>query len=118
MPSKPQQMKRPPAGRQVAPQWQSRTVEAGRKWYNSKVWQRIRAAHLAVHPYCEMCRAQGKALGECIPTTAHVDHITPHKGRWHRFIDASNLQTLCHACHSVKTKREQGGVHTGINSAH
>ena len=35
-----------------------------------------------------------------------VDHIVDHKGDWGKFTDRSNLESLCHPCHSRKTMRE------------
>ena len=39
-----------------------------------------------------------------------VDHIRDHRGDWALFTDRSNLQSLCHSCHSRKTMREQGQI--------
>ena len=50
---------------------------------------------------CGVCAAQGKR-----ERATEVDHITPHRGRWSLFVDPSNLQSLCHTCHSAKTMRE------------
>jgi len=38
----------------------------------------------------------------------HLDHIVPLAAGGER-LDASNVQWLCIACHSVKTAREDGG---------
>jgi len=38
-----------------------------------------------------------------------VDHIQPHKGNDDLFWDASNWQSLCEACHNLKTATEDGG---------
>ena len=56
-------------------------------------WRRKRALFLARFPVCANC-------GE--PAT-DVDHILPRRqgGSEHE----SNLQALCHSCHSVKTSR-------------
>ena len=35
-----------------------------------------------------------------------VDHVEPHDGDWSKFIDPTNLQSLCHSCHSAKTIAE------------
>lgn len=62
------------------------------------------------HPYCVQCVAQGKPMLQAMPKHPHVDHVIPHRGEWSRFIDPSNLQTLCHKHHSEKTKREQANT--------
>jgi 5-methylcytosine-specific restriction protein A len=36
-----------------------------------------------------------------------VDHIQPHRGEWSRFVDVSNLQSLCKFHHDRKTALEQ-----------
>ena len=60
-------------------------------------WRRVRERFLRRYPDCMMCGA---------PAT-EVDHITPLRaGGTH---DAENLQSLCHACHSRKTARMDGG---------
>jgi 5-methylcytosine-specific restriction protein A len=60
-------------------------------------WRKIRAAHLKKHPLCVVC-------GE--PAT-NVDHIIPlAKGGTNA---SSNLQSMCHSCHSRKTAKHDGG---------
>lgn len=56
-------------------------------------WSRIRNAYFKEHPYCEICRQNGKMTkGE------QVHHIKPiaegGSNEW------SNLMTLCRSCHS------------------
>lgn len=62
-------------------------------------WRRIRAKHLASHPACVICGLDDKGN--------HVDHILPREQGGTD--DESNLQTLCHVHHSVKTARVDGG---------
>ena len=51
--------------------------------------------------FCRECSKRG------IRTRAtDVDHIVDHKGDWDVFCDPSNLESLCHSCHSRKTARE------------
>lgn len=64
--------------------------------YNSRRWKFARRAQLAQNPLCAGC---GRIASD-------VDHVTPieHGGAvW----DPLNYQSLCQACHSVKTRREQ-----------
>src|SRR5215204_462340 len=57
-------------------------------------WQRVRKRHLAQHPTCVRCGAPG----------LDVDHITTVRAAPHRRLDPTNLQTLCHSCHSRLTQ--------------
>ncbi len=60
-------------------------------WYNLCVWtDDLRPAQLLREPWCRACAQRG------IRTRATVvDHITPHRGDWTKFIDRDNLQSLC-----------------------
>jgi 5-methylcytosine-specific restriction protein A len=80
-----------------------RTGSSAKRGYGYR-WQRLRAAFLREHPLCEACLLQGRAT----PAT-DVDHIKPHRGDQDLMWDVDNLQALCHACHSKKTAREDGG---------
>lgn len=62
-------------------------------------WRRIRAAHLRDYPACVVCGM--------IDPSNNIDHIIPkaHGGT----DDTSNLQTLCHVHHSIKTAMIDGG---------
>ena len=77
---------------------------AWRRWYSLKIWtDDLRPGQLLREPFCRACAARG------IRTQAtDVDHIRDHKGDWELFTDRSNLQSLCHSCHSRKTMTEQG----------
>ena len=72
--------------------------------YDLQAWKRARAHHLATEPLCRMCKAQGRHT-----PAHHVDHILPISkgGDW---FDGENLQSLCHACHSLKTAGDEGKV--------
>lgn len=66
-------------------------------------WQKFRRAWLAQHPLCVMCRNEGR-----VTAATDVDHVVPHRGDMRRFW-AGPFQSLCHAHHSEKTAREDGG---------
>ena len=67
---------------------------------NTAAWQRLRATVLAERPLCAHCFERG----QIVPAT-DVDHADGDPSNNLR----SNLQSLCHACHSTKTMRERGG---------
>ena len=73
-----------------------------RAWYGTKLWtDDLRPTQLLREQWCRECARHG------IRTRAtDVDHIEPHNGDWEKFTDRSNLQSLCHSCHSRKTMAE------------
>lgn len=72
-------------------------------WYSLNVWtQELRPAQLLREPFCRECARHGFRV-----LATDVDHVQDHKGDWAKFIDESNLESLCHPCHSRKTMREQ-----------
>lgn len=64
-------------------------------------WRKRRAAWLAAHPLCE--DPFGAHGGRPVPAT-DVDHMIPK--RFGGADDESNYQSLCHECHSRKTRTE------------
>lgn len=62
-------------------------------------WQAFRAVYLRAHPVCAACGC----LSAC-----HVDHIQTLRSGAAKY-DESNLQALCHSCHSRKTVQHDGG---------
>lgn len=65
-------------------------------------WEKARKIHLAKHPTCVQCEADGH------PRTGNeVDHIVPHMGDPKIFWDEKNWQTLCKTHHSMKTAAER-----------
>jgi 5-methylcytosine-specific restriction protein A len=62
----------------------------------SKAWRDLRARVLLEEGYlCRVCRKFGDNL----------DHIDGKASAWEDY-RRENLQCLCHACHSAKTRRE------------
>ncbi len=82
---------------------QSRKGSSSERGYGYR-WQKLRARFLAQHPVCAECLKEGR-----ITMATDVDHIRPHKGEPELMWNEGNLQALCHACHSRKTAREDGG---------
>jgi 5-methylcytosine-specific restriction protein A len=71
-------------------------TNAGKRGYGA-AWRKLRAAVIARDPICVECRVN--------PST-DVDHILPRASGG---TDAlSNLQGLCHRCHSRKTAQADG----------
>ena len=68
--------------------------------YNASHWRKLSKAVLSDQPICMACHRR--------PST-QCDHID---GDW-RNTTRANLQGLCHACHSSKTVREDGGFGVG-----
>jgi 5-methylcytosine-specific restriction protein A len=71
-----------------------------KRFYDSALWQKLRAQVLMKEPYCRECRRNGR-----VELATMVDHI-------HRIQDggsrlaASNLQPLCEHHHAVKRQKE------------
>lgn len=62
--------------------------------YNLAAWKQARQEQLRLKPLCRMCGE----LGFMVLATV-VDHVTPHRGDLLLFLDRTNLQSLCKACH-------------------
>ena len=88
-----------------------RTVDAqrgnaGERGYGAR-WRRLRMMFLAEHPLC--CDPFG-VHGEVPVLATDVDHVVPRAAGGSD--EDSNLQALCHSCHSRKTisvDRSPGG---------
>ena len=74
--------------------------------YLTREWKLLRKQKLMEMPLCEYCK---------LAKATHVDHKKPHKGSHFLFFDFSNLQSLCHSCHSTKTLSLDGGFGKGKN---
>lgn len=80
---------------------QDQRRDRGQRFYDKRAWRdRIRPQQLARHPLCEDCLDRGQ-----VTAATDVDHMdgNPHNN------SADNLRSLCHACHSRKTVRQDGG---------
>ncbi len=89
-------------------QARDRSGEAGRGFYFTTRWKRLRAAVLRAEPLCRHCVAVNRPE----PAT-DVDHVIRHAGDPWRFWAPGNLQPLCARCHARKTvieRRGNGGV--------
>ena len=76
-------------------------------------WREFRAWWLRAHPLCgdrlggrsgehSQCAREGRAVA-----ASQVDHIVPLRADRSRLLDQTNVQSLCHSCHSRKTRRDR-----------
>ncbi len=88
---------RPPGS---PPPGQARAIDDG--FYSCAPWRRVRALKLAESPLCEdpFRRHPGAFV-----LATDVDHRIPRRERPDLALAKDNLQPLCHACHSAKTRR-------------
>ena len=76
-----------------------------RNFLRSNQWrERIRPQQLNKEPLCEWCKAL-----DTVAIADHVDHVIRPDGDYLLERDSANLQSLCHAHHSVKTNWEKRG---------
>jgi 5-methylcytosine-specific restriction protein A len=82
---------------------------AARRGYD-RTWRgKWRRTILEREPLCRVCAARGLVVA-----ATDVDHLVPRADGGAESV--ANLQPLCHACHSAKTRREMGsGV--GLSAA-
>jgi hypothetical protein len=78
------------------------------KWYKRKVWLAIAKQHIATHPLCVMCEAEGRTTAATV-----CDHIERHNDDWFKFVNGP-FQSLCQAHHNVTKQREE---HAGFSTA-
>lgn len=75
-------------------------------FYNSRRWRTASKLYRLNKPYCERCLTAGIIVQADV-----VDHIKERKDltadEQHLLYDASNLMSLCHACHNAKSARER-----------
>lgn len=80
----------------------SAEAESWRWMYFTDEWRKdLRPTQLMREPFCRECARAGRRV-----RATDVDHIVDHKGDWTVFCNRSNLESLCHSCHSRKTARE------------
>lgn len=72
-------------------------VKRNRAFYNSGTWKRLRLMRLAAYPLCAEC-------GRAATDVHHVVDIVDDPSLAY---EPSNLESLCHCCHSKKTRANQ-----------
>lgn len=80
--------------------WQMKRNTEHQPFYNSRAWRKTSQLYRKQHPLCE----SGEHDGIAVPVDV-VDHKVPIQDGGEKF-DWDNLQSLCHSCHSKKTKQE------------
>jgi len=73
------------------------------KLYKQQAWTKIRTRQLSVAPLCARCKSMGK-----ITSATSVDHVFPHRRDLVAF-KSNFFQSLCSACHTMKTHDENKG---------
>ena len=84
-----------------------RSSKQGDPFYVSPEWRRVRDKRLKADRYiCQECGVVclGKRRNKPAP---QVDHIKPRKTHPALELDMDNLRTLCHPCHSKRTRADQ-----------
>lgn len=75
------------------------------KFLQTREWRdRLRPAQLRDEPLCRHCRELG-----IVELATSVDHIVVPNGDKALQRDRGNFQSLCHTCHSRKTRAQAGG---------
>ena len=90
----------PPIHRQAANQPHRGGLDYQRGY--GAAWRKTRARVLARDPYCKICERVG-----CKMVSTDADHIVPRSEGGAD--EMSNLQGVCHSCHSRKTATLNGG---------
>jgi 5-methylcytosine-specific restriction protein A len=79
---------------------------AAQRGYDQQ-WLRLAEQHIEHSPLCAWCLKRGISNAGTAKRRNHVDHKRPFKGLDDPLrLDPSNLQTLCHRCHVIKTHRD------------
>lgn len=98
-----------PSGKTRCPAHEAAKAKAYDRWRGTAAsrgydgaWKRLRDAHIHAHPLCARCEAQG-----LLTLATEVDHVQAVEVAPGRRLDRSNLQSLCHPCHMLKTAQER-----------
>jgi hypothetical protein len=74
--------------------------------YQTAAWKRTRTRQLSSKPICQSCEARG-----VVTLATDVDHLFPWSVMGEAAFTYNLLQSLCKACHSVKTGLEGKGTY-------
>ena len=82
----------------VCPRDRSEYHRANKYFYSSARWRGFRKWFLRQFPICSDTK--------CTAPATDVDHIKAIEDGGEKF-DSNNCQSLCHSCHSIKTRTDQ-----------
>ena len=77
-----------------------RRKHSNTKFYQSKLWRKVRKGFLNKNPLCVICDRNGHTQAAEV-----VDHILPIRLGGNK-LSYNNLQALCHRCHNIKSGKE------------
>lgn len=79
----------------------------GDPFYSSRKWRRFRRWYLARNPLCVECLKQNETKA-----AEHVHHDKPRKDYPALAFDETNMEALCHSCHSkLEAERRRAPPH-------
>ena len=82
------------------------------EFYHSSAWRKLRAWHVKQYPICMECKKNGRATP--VDVVDHIEEISDGGAR----LDASNLMSLCHAHHNMKSAKVREERHRGLNDSY
>lgn len=71
------------------------------RFYKTQHWRKLRDTYIAKNPTCALCARLGRLTVGTV-----VDHIVERRDGGED-LNQTNLQTLCHRCHTIKTYEEK-----------
>ena len=74
-------------------------LSASKRGYGRR-WEKVRSMHLAEYPLCTDCLALGRT-----EPAVDVHHLVRLVDVPERAYEQANLMSLCHQCHSRRTRR-------------
>ena len=103
MPFQPKTHKQPSAFAKASYQnsYDDKRLSSSARGYDNS-WRVVRKQHLTNSPLCELCLKEGRYV-----PGQDIHHKVKLRDRPDLRDDSTNLQTLCHSCHSTLTAEGQ-----------
>lgn len=92
-------MRAQPSRQQLNREFDARRGSASKRGYGHR-WSKAAKTHLARHPLCRGCEAEGVVAAADL-----VDHVEPHRGDQNKFWASSMWQSSCRWHHDVVKQR-------------